>query len=100
MIVVRLVIEVEVVYDPEDTDIIELEIKAYGRCKKVDKRTIRKDNSLERYSLDVNMESLTWNKKEYSTTVNKCIAEHIENNKKEIYYALCNNLIEKYESKT
>lgn len=99
MIQTSLIIEVEVVYDTDDTEIIEIEIKANGSCKKVDKRTISKDNSLERYLLDVNMDSLTWNKKEYSTTVNKCIAEHIENNKKEIHHALCTKLIEKYENK-
>ena len=66
MIQTSLIIEVEVVYDTDDTQIIEVNIKANGSCEKIDKRAIRKDNSLERYLLDVNMDSLTWDKKENS----------------------------------
>lgn len=72
MLTVTHIIEVEVFYDIDDTELIELDIKAKGACKLVDG-----NDMLERYSVDLKWDSVTWDKDDFSTTANKAIANYI-----------------------
>jgi hypothetical protein len=81
---INQIIDVDVVYDVDDIETISVEIRANGFCRKIDERLIKKGLSSDRYSFDVDMKTLTWDRDEYTSTANKCIEKHIQDNHKEI----------------
>jgi hypothetical protein len=94
MIQTSLTIEVEVLYDVDDAETISVDITAYGKCKQIDN-----SGGLERYSVELLWESLRWDTDDFSTTANKAIRNHLENNKREIGSVLTTKIIEQYTDK-
>lgn len=94
MIQTSLTIEIEVVYDVDDAETISVDITAFGKCKQIDKNGI-----VERYIVDLLWETLKWDRDEFSSTANKAIHNHLENNKREISSILNTKIIEQYTDK-
>lgn len=100
MKVLKQTIYVEVIYGIDDFETISVQIKCYGKTRKIDKRVVEGVTYYERYLFDVKTETISWNKDDFNSTENKCISNHIQNNSKEIYQTFCEQLVSEIEKKS
>jgi len=94
MIQTTVKIDVEVLYDVDDSETISVDITAYGKCKQTEDNQGRAQQSV-----DLLWESLRWDADDFSVTANMAIRNHLENNKREIGSILTTKIIEQYTDK-